>query len=304
MYFNKYLKYKSKYLDLKNFKSIKLFGGTITESDERLLNILEIDPNLIYDLKMVDADYRDVVKNLINKNIEKKNKENNNPLKVFKDTNREIIFISKEEDFKKSLEEFRDYLIKYNYFDNILKVVEIRQRFTITKEDIIADIDDNVGDITISIIKKINVNVNDIFGLLKKDGPDIFRIDKYKPVATLLSKTGWSTFRENYNSYTPEEKSKLNEILLSRDIKLYESPGNGSQFIFYSENYLLRLCRIFNIDLDKALNILSIIGNIKTDDEMYFIYCAFHNEFDIEAIIRLHKENKINFELYERFINE
>jgi len=303
-YFSKYIKYKKKYLDLKNFKSIKLFGGTITESDERLLNILEIDKNLIYDLKMVDADYRDVVKNLINKNIEK-HKENRNPLKVFKDNHNEIIFISKQNNFKKSLEEFRDYLIKYNYFDNILKVVEIKQKFTITKENIIADIDDKVDDIDITIIKKINVN--DIFGLLEKDGPDIFRINKLKPVATLLSKISstfiWSTFRENYNSYTPEEKSKLNEILLSRDIKLYGN-GYGSQFIFYSENYLLRLCRIFNIDLDKALNILSIIGNIKTDDEMYFIYCAFHNGPDIEAIIRLHKENKINIELYERFINE
>jgi hypothetical protein len=299
MYFDKYLKYKSKYLDLKNFKSIKLFGGTITESDERLLNILEIDTNLIYDLKMVDADYRDVVKNLINKNIEK-HKENKNPLKVFKDNHNEIIFISKQNNFKKSLEEFRDYLIKYNYFDNILKVVEIKQKFTITKENIIADIDDKVDDIDITIIKKINVNVNDIFGLLEKDGPDIFRINKYKPVATLLSKIS-STFRENYNSYTPEEKSKLNEILLSRDIKLY---GNGYdlQFIFYSENYLLRLCRIFNIDLDKALNILSIIWTTKTDDEMYFIYCAFDN--DIDEITRLHNEKKIDIELYNRFINE
>lgn len=63
--------------------------------------------------------------------------------------------------------------------------MEINQRFTITKENIIADIDDQVGDLTISIIKKINVN--DIFGLLEKQGPDIFRINKYKPVATLLS---------------------------------------------------------------------------------------------------------------------
>jgi hypothetical protein len=178
--------------------------------------------------------------------------------------------------------------------------VEIKQRFTITKENIIADIDDNVDDIDITIIKKINVN--DIFGLLEEDGPDIFRINKYKPVATLFSKT-WSTFRENYNSYTPEEKSKLNEILLSHDIKLYGN-GYGSQFIFYSENYLLRLCRIFNINLDKALNILSIFGNIKTDDEMYFIYCAFHNDYDIDVIIRLSNEKKINIKLYERFINE
>ena len=37
---------------------------------------------------------------------------------------------------------------------------------------------------------------------------------------------------------------------------------------------------------------------------MYFIYCAFHNEFEIEAIIRLNKENKIDIKLYERFINE
>jgi hypothetical protein len=49
---------------------------------------------------------------------------------------------------------------------------------------------------------------------------------------------------------------------------------------------------------------LSIISSIKTDDEMYFIYCAFHNEFEIEAIIRLNKENKIDIKLYERFINE
>jgi hypothetical protein len=37
---------------------------------------------------------------------------------------------------------------------------------------------------------------------------------------------------------------------------------------------------------------------------MYFIYCAFHNEYDIDEIIRLNKENKIDIELYERFINE
>ena len=296
-YFNKYLKYKKKYLDLKNFKSIKLFGGTITESDERLLNILEIDKKIINDLKIVDADNRDVVKKLINENIEK------NPfLRVFKDDLDEIIFISKQNNFKKSLEDFRNYLIKYNYFDNIIKVVGFFKRFTITKENIIADIDSPFINHTISIIEKINVNVNDIFGLLEKEGPDIFRINKYKPVATLLSIAGLGTFIENYKSYTLEEKNKLHEILLSRDIKLYKSSGNDSQFIFYSENYLLRLCKIFNIDLDKALNILSIIRTTKTDDEMYFIYCAFHNEYDIDEITRLHNENKIDIELYNRFI--
>jgi len=113
-----------------------------------------------------------------------------------------------------------------------------------------------------------------------------------------------SIFRENYESYTPEEKNKLHEILLSHDIKLYKSSGNGSQFIFYSENYLLRLCKIFNIDLDKALNMLSIISSIKTDDEMYFIYCAFHNDYNIDQIIRLSNENKIDIKLYKRFNNE
>lgn len=65
----KYLKYKTKYLQLKNIKSIKLFGGTISESDERLLNFLKIDRKLINDLKMVDVDYTDVVNNLINEQI-------------------------------------------------------------------------------------------------------------------------------------------------------------------------------------------------------------------------------------------
>ena len=37
---------------------------------------------------------------------------------------------------------------------------------------------------------------------------------------------------------------------------------------------------------------------------MYFIYCAFHNGYDIDEIIRLNKENKIDIKLYERFINE
>lgn len=46
------------------------------------------------------------------------------------------------------------------------------------------------------------------------------------------------------------------------------------------------------------------MGNIKTDDEMYFIYCAFHNDYDIDQIIRLSNENKIDIKLYERFINE
>ena len=297
-YFTKYIKYKKKYLDLKNFKSIKLFGGTITESDERLLNILEIDEKIINDLKMDGADYRDV-KNLINENIEK-----NPSLRVFKDKHDEIIFISKQNDFKKSLEDFRNYLIKYNYFDNIIKVEGFyisRTIFTITKENIITYIDDSLSNhLTISIIEKINVN--DIFGLLQKEGPDIFRINIHKPVATLLS--GRVTFKENYKSYTPEEKNKLDEILLSRGIKLYKSSGNDSQYIFYSKNHLLRLCNIFKIDLDKALNILSIIYTTKTDDEMYFIYCAFHNEFDINDIIRLHNENKIDIELYERFIFE
>lgn len=116
---------------------------------------------------------------------------------------------------------------------------------------------------------------------------DICRINKYKPVATLQSRTGFNSFKENYNFYTLEEKKEVHRILAGNGINLYKSSIEDSQYIFYSKEFLLRLCNIFNISLDDGLRIVSSI-NKKNDNEMYFINCGFNN------IIILSSEHKIN----------
>ena len=297
----KYLKYKTKYLQLKNFKSIKLFGGTISELDERLLNMLEIDKNLIHDLKKVDTNYKDFVKDLINETINQN--PNFNILTNSKD--KIIMYISRENNLKKLLEDFKDYLIKYNYFDNILFIIGPQfPSFTITRENITSkyNLSENVRNknIQINIVKKINVN--DFFFYQKQMDLIYLKLININ-LQRLYYKDLDIVHSEKIIKFI-HQKKKINLIIFYQVIKLYISPEASSQFVFYSEEYLSRLCKIFNIELDEALKILSEISSIKTDYQMYFIYCAFHNSYDVDSIIELSNQHKINIELYERFINE
>jgi hypothetical protein len=296
---NKYLKYKLKYYQLKN-----LNAGALTETQEIQLRNLNVDNDVINDLKMIDYKPNEIDE-MINKiNIDKNIDTSLTRNKIdFVDRNDgTIIFTTYIKPLRESIKQFyNNYIVGGNYFFFITRIYLLGCGIhigclTINNIDIDSRIDENYicNKIYVNMIPKMTINemIEYVFEL----GHDVERINKHKPVATFPSSPEISKFWINYEDYSLDNKNILNSELLNRGISIYNK-------IFYSREYLQRLCDIFGYTLQQGLEIVSTHKN-KTNVEMYFIYCAFNNDYDIDDIIRLSNTGVIDISLYNRFMNE
>ena len=303
-WYSKYIKYKNKYIKLKNQE-----GGYLNESQKKRLNELNIDGRLIRDLEMLDS--KEEVINEIIKSYEENiyfdiyNKKLSSEPII--DIFHKILFNIESKEYK--LEEFglmlQNNLISRGYFSKQIPdikntpmlfgtIYNNRTKIDIYKDKIIY-IDILTGENIVSSedLKNVFNIMNYILIIRPKYTPselvcyiydfDIKRLSSTKPVATLPSGDYGFIFKGNWDDYTEAEKKEV-EILLSikhkNEIKIFRPIGKNMQVVFYIPENFKKLCEKFDFNVDKGLGIIAKWDVSKPVMEMYFIKCAFDNSYD------------------------
>jgi hypothetical protein len=151
----------------------------------------------------------------------------------------------------------------------------------------------------------------DILDYFIETYPDIFLICKEKPMA---DRSGGSDqiFSINFKNYSDDDKQLfLQEIssIISEKNKYIININCTIKYIFYSVEHLIILSEIFDYaNLTDGLNVF-LNTRKKSDKEMAFIYCAYGNIFDLSPdgatrdVIKLSDDNQIKINFYNNIVN-
>jgi hypothetical protein len=223
----------------------------------------------------------------------------------FKDTHSNPLFSCNFSNKKVRIEEVvecvKDYIIKEKLLEKNIRVSISyigNTIFTIDKDkiNIINSSDRDVGsEFFLSVIPKYSLEelASNIF-----ERSDVKRLDRLKPVATIESGVILKHINENVKLYTAAEKEEVRQILskiASKDVKIHYGKN---QIVFYLD-ILEELCKIFEYTLEQGLEIIGTIQDTSNVKIMYFIKCAFNNDYD--GIDEYIASNKLDPTLCKRF---
>jgi len=368
LYYNKYLKYKSKYLNLKN-----MFGGApnkrliveskrMIESGKYKLVNLNVEENTVYITLKDDRIIKIKVKD---------NYPFSPPIICHEDKciNQKILNFEPSIKLEKYLDNFDDYPLTdykeipyFNYYETYTtrKISGKKYVKLITVGDYIEGFDEiyiNLENDTIvngktlldaienlyvklngCLIKNLKYSYKKIMEISDEDfenmkseyglpliinitkikkvsefledmqkHTDISIISKLKPVATNKSGSEPSNFLYNWNLYNDNQKKMILETMSKflsdkngYDIKFNIKSNDKADniMIYYSENYLNKLSKLFDHEsIEKSLDLISVFNK----DNLDFIYIAF-GDIDITKLQKLDDLSENGKRIYDEYM--